>query len=244
MLAASGIAAPAHAADISVPRAYNPPVLLPPAIYDWTGFYFGGHVGAGLLKDSVSAAAAPAGSALLTTGTNVGPVGLIGGAQLGINYEFAPVVVGAEASWTSSAISGSANDAAVGATERFTSNPTWIATATGRAGYAANDWLFYAKGGGAVMRVDYEENPLTGVVGTSQSIGANRKGFTVGGGIEYGLTESLSAKLEYDFFDFGSQIYNFNLTPVAINSRLETLTFGLNYRFNWANGRPTLCPTC
>ena len=247
-LAAACAVAPVRAADMSVPPSYKPPpVALPPAMYDWTGFYFGGHVGAGLLLDSVNPVGTPA--TTLVNGVSIGPVGLIGGAQAGLNFEFSPVVIGGEVSWTSSAINGSANGTAggagVGSSERFISNPLWIAAATGRAGYAANDWLFYAKGGGAVMRVGYEEDLLTGgVAGPNQSIGANRKGFVVGAGIEYGMTENLSAKLEYDFFDFGSQTYNYNLTPVSITSRLSALTIGLNYRFNWANGRPTFCPTC
>lgn len=46
-------AVPAQAADMGVPsRSYYPP--LPPAIYDWTGIYLGGHVGGGMLVDSVS----------------------------------------------------------------------------------------------------------------------------------------------------------------------------------------------
>ena len=64
----------------------------------------------------------------------------------------------------------------------------------------------------------------------------NRTGFTAGAGLEYGLTENWSAKLEYDFYDFGSKTYQFTQTPVSISSTLNTLIFGLNYRFNWAGG--------
>jgi opacity protein-like surface antigen len=52
-------------------------------------------------------------------------------------------------------------------------------------------------------------------------------------GLEYGLTENLSAKFEYDFLDFGTKTYNFTATPVSIRSDLSMLTLGLNYRFNW-----------
>ena len=45
---------------------------------------------------------------------------------------------------------------------------------------------------------------------SAQTINDKREGFTVGGGIEYGLKENLSAKLEYDFLDFGTKTYNFN----------------------------------
>ena len=65
----------------------------------------------------------------------------------------------------------------------------------------------------------------------------NRTGFTVGAGIEFGLVENLSGKIEYDFYDFGSKNYNFNaITPVSVNSNLHTIIVGLNYKFNWSGG--------
>ena len=49
--------------------------------------------------------------------------------------------------------------------------------------------------------------------------------------------ENLSAKVEYDFYDFGSKNYNFNaITPVSVNSNLHTIIVGLNYKFNWSGG--------
>ena len=44
----------AHAADIAVPGPAYYPAYLPPALYNWTGVYLGGHVGGGILTDSVS----------------------------------------------------------------------------------------------------------------------------------------------------------------------------------------------
>ena len=246
-----GMAA-AQAADMGVPsRSYYPP--LPPAIYDWTGIYVGGHIGGGMLVDSVSQnGISPNGFNLANTG-NVRPAGVIGGGQVGANYEFVPWVVGVEASWTDSAISGSTligctGDCALGpgpgalliASERFTSQAQWFAAVTGRIGYAANDWLFYAKGGGAWINVRYTEDLLIaggGVTGATQVLTDNRTGFTVGAGIELGLVENLSAKIEYDFYDFGTKNYNFNfITPVSVNSNLHTIIVGLNYRFNWSGG--------
>ena len=60
-LAAMAVAAPVHAADLPVAPAYNPPAPMPPAIYNWTGFYLGGNVGAGLLSENMTptSAAAP-----------------------------------------------------------------------------------------------------------------------------------------------------------------------------------------
>jgi outer membrane immunogenic protein len=240
IIAVAFIGTPAVAADMGVPsRSYYPP--LPPAIYDWTGIYVGGHIGGGILTDSVS----QNGSAtinLLSSGS-LRPAGVIGGAQIGANYEFVPWVVGVEAWWTDSAISGNTligTTSALFPQERFTSQAEWFAAVTGRVGYAANDWLFYAKAGGAWMNVRYTEDILIpgGVTGVpNQVLTDDRTGFTVGAGIELGLVENLSAKIEYDFYDFGSKNYNFNaITPVSVNSNLHTIIVGLNYKFNWSGG--------
>jgi opacity protein-like surface antigen len=48
------IGTPALAADMGVPAPFYYPKFPPPAIYDWTGIYVGGHIGGGMLVDSVS----------------------------------------------------------------------------------------------------------------------------------------------------------------------------------------------
>jgi outer membrane immunogenic protein len=243
-------AVPAHAADMGVPgRTYYPASFPPPAIYDWSGIYLGFHVGGGLLTDSVSQNGISAGDFNLANTGNLRPAGVIGGLQAGANYEFTPWVVGIEGTWTDSAINGNTLIGCSGACainvttstpqERFTSQAQWFAALTGRAGYAANNWLFYAKAGGAWMHVRYTEDLLVpgGATAATQVFTDNRTGFTVGAGVEFGLVENLSAKVEYDFYDFGSKNYNFNaITPVSVKSDVHTLTVGLNYRFNWSGG--------
>jgi hypothetical protein len=152
-LATSALFAPAHAADIGVPSRSYYPAPPPPAIYDWTGIYVGGHIGGGILTDSVSQNGT--GAVNLLSSGNLNPAGVIGGAQAGANYEFAPWVVGIEGTWTDSAITGNTpigTSTAPATQVRFTSSAQWFAALTGRVGYAANDWLFYAKGGGGWMR--------------------------------------------------------------------------------------------
>jgi outer membrane immunogenic protein len=248
-LATTASVAPARAADIAVPGpAYYPKSIPPPAIYDWTGIYVGGHVGGGILIDSVSqngVSTSATATSLLSSG-NLRPAGVLGGAQIGANYEFAPWVIGIEGSWTDSTISGSTlitcstcpplgTPPANVVQERFTSHALWFAALTGRAGYAANDWLFYAKAGGAWLHVSYTEDLLVGagVTAATQVISDNRTGFTAGAGIEFGMTENLSGKIEYDFYGFGTKNYNFASTPVSVRSNLHALTVGLNYRFTW-----------
>ena len=244
-LAAMAITVPARAADLTPAPSYYPPVAMPPAIYNWTGIYGGGNVGAGLDDDLFS----PIYGATIAE-TRLSSVGLIGGAQLGMNYQFRSWVIGPEASFTSSAITDSRLTS--DGLEYLTTNPQWIGAVTGHIGYAADTLLFYAKGGGAWMHVVYTENPSNLLNQTpppaSQTISDNRTGFTAGVGLEYGMTENLSAKLEYDFYDFGTRDYAaFSTTgsaPVSINSQIHTLTVGLNYRFTFAPSGQRLCPTC
>jgi hypothetical protein len=47
------------------------------------------------------------------------------------------------------------------------------------------------------------------VTAQTQVLIDNRTGFTVGTGIEFGLVENLSGKIEYDFYDFGSKKLQF-----------------------------------
>ncbi len=250
-LAAMAVAAPVYAADLPVAPAYTPAAPAPPAVYNWTGFYLGGNVGAGLLHDSATQTT----TATLVTlpgSINVSPVGLVGGAQAGVDYQFSSVVVGVQASWSSSNINGNTvvnATAPVGDQERLTAAPSWFASATGRVGYAANTLLFYVKGGGAWMHIEHVQDILIlgGAVGTSQAISDNRAGFTAGVGLEYALTQNLSALFEYDFYDFGTRTENFSTltgTPLSIRSDLHTLTVGLNYRFNWGSYGQPFCPTC
>lgn len=251
LVTAAAAAAPmaASAADMPVPApAYVPSYQ--PAIYNWTGIYFGGEGGVNALDDSFTD---PTVTGYLNPGTHthVGYFGLIGGAQVGADYQFAPIVIGIEGTWLTTNLNASAIVAspvtAPAESERSTTYGRWYATATGRLGWAANDLLFYAKGGAAWARQDYSQDVLTsGEDTSSQSIAAMRTGFTVGGGLEYELTEHVSAVFEYDFLDFGTKTYNFSnlnyatTTPgvtakglaVSISDYIHELMVGINFRFN------------
>lgn len=231
---AAGFTMSAHAADLPAPAAASyPPAIMPPAVYDWGGIYGGGHIGVGLMNDTYNP---------LTAGpfpsTALEAVGLIGGAQAGVNFQFSSVVAGAEVSWTASTTTDTKLTTSAPVVYSFTSNPQWIGAATGRIGFAANTLLFYAKGGGAWMHANYEEN------NSSTNVSNNRTGYTAGGGVEYGMTENLSAKLEYDYYGFGTKNYPTVGPGVSIRSTIQALTVGLNYRFTWAPSGQKLCPTC
>jgi hypothetical protein len=77
--------------------------------------------------------------------------GGLGGGQLGFNYQVANWVFGIEGDYSWADIKGDESSVSPLITTHTISNSklTWLATATGRVGYAWNNWLPYVKGGAA-----------------------------------------------------------------------------------------------
>jgi outer membrane immunogenic protein len=74
-----------------------------------------------------------------------------------------------------------------------------------------------------------------------------RTGAMIGAGVEYAFAPNWSAKLEYNFMDFGSHNLGFNFAcadtvrvsvcgrnvNVDITENIHLIKFGINYRLNW-----------
>jgi len=124
-------AAPAVAADIPA-RTYTkaPAYTVPEAVYNWTGFYIGGHLGGAFAGDNS------------VLGSNAR---FLGGVQGGFDYQFAPNwVAGAEAQY--SWLSNNNNAVAFPGGTLITGNNGQLGSVTGRLGYAWGPALFYGKG--------------------------------------------------------------------------------------------------
>jgi outer membrane immunogenic protein len=171
--------------------------------------------------------------------------GFLGGGQIGANYQLDVMVFGVEADFSWADLSGQ-TCAALQDLVACNSNANRFGTITGRFGIAAFDRaLFYFKIGGAWVHDTFEINTVGPVV--HSSVSANRGGWTAGGGVEYALPRNWSAKLEYDFMDFGTHRYFFNLLPTDlgavdadIKQRIQVVKFGLNYRFGWWGKTPVV----
>jgi outer membrane immunogenic protein len=242
-----------QAADLPVKApAYKAP---PPVAYNWTGFYFGGHVGWGwehhtvVNVGTVNSTNFPAGT------TSSGDLdGFLGGLQFGYDWQFHPnwlVGLGVDFAWAD--IKGDqVNPSAVN--PAIVSHPhteyNWLTTATGRLGYVAANWLLYVKGGAAWAgnkNNSYTTN-AAGVTVTTVTGSRTRTGWTVGAGTEYRFAGSWSALFEYDYVDFGigtlsSTVTLGSIAPVVTGatllrdntSHIHVLKVGINYRFNWAS---------
>jgi outer membrane immunogenic protein len=201
-----GLGGSALAADLPpspprVPAAYVPAVL---PVYNWTGFYVGinGGWGWGNAKFTANPVAAFPG----TTGSRSDNGGVVGG-TLGANFQAGAFVFGFEGDWDYSAINTGTTASICTFSGSCQTGNNWLATARGRAGYAADRVLLYATAGGAFANVQTNFNGTT----TSHT----QSGWTAGGGIEWAFADNWTAKVEYLYVNLGNGSVNC-ITPACI----------------------------
>jgi outer membrane immunogenic protein len=221
--ALAAFASPAFAADMPA-RTYTkapPPYTAPAVVYNWTGFYIGGHVGGAF-----------------TDGTNLlgSDARFLGGVQGGFDYQFASNwVLGAEAQY--SWLGGGTNSGVVfpGGT-LVTGKSDQLGSVTGRFGYTWGPALLYAKGGYAWRDNNNIGVSVAGVPAAFTTSGNHKDGYTVGGGLEYMFAPNWSAKAEYQYYNFGSTTFTSGPADVVgakFRDDEHTVKVGVNYRFGW-----------
>ncbi|HEY8031599.1 MAG TPA: outer membrane beta-barrel protein [Methylocella sp.] len=213
----------ALAADL--PSRAPPPVYLPPPpLFTWTGIYIGGQVGGawGTGGRSFTAFDAVTGTFVESSSGGGNPGGVIGGGHIGYDYQIptwnwlssSGVVIGLEGSIDGSSLSKTTVVDLPGA---FGGSGTLSAHTSadiqgsirGRLGMAWDRVLVYGTGGVAFggITTDFELNAVdaAGVPFFLQTSRSNsRTGWTVGGGIEYAVTNNWSVGVEYRYTDFGT----------------------------------------
>jgi len=219
----------ASAADLPVKAAPAPiPVKLP---YDWAGLYVGGHLGylwgrTHVEEDGVTTDDAP---------TN----GIIGGVLAGYNWQRGPAVFGLEGDfgWTNANGTGAAPPVIV-TTTTITQAPNtydvrWTSHIRGRLGYALDNWLFYIAGGLAVADFKFQEGAITTTTTTRTIVGAKYVGWSIGGGVEVGITRNVVGRVEYLYDDFGSKDYiGITGDPYHVSFRGQTVRGALAWKFD------------
>src|SRR5579864_9371565 len=220
LLASTVLVGSAAAADIRRP-AYKAPILAPVSVYNWTGFYAGVNVGYSWgRQDATLDGFGSVGS------SNVN--GIIGGGQIGYNWQINQVVLGVETDFQGS---GQRGDGGVPGVATFTNRLDWFGTVRGRLGYAFDRWLPYVTGGWAYGHGDFS-GTVTGVGPFSAS--NTYSGWTAGGGLEYAFLNNWSAKLEYLHINFGdgpvaAVVPGTNISAGRLKD--DILRVGLNYKF-------------
>jgi outer membrane immunogenic protein len=233
------LAGAASAADLSRPTYKAAPP--PPPAWSWTGFYIGAHVGAGWSTTeaditSISAGGLGAFGAQFPLSSHNNN-GFLGGGQVGFNWQAGWVVIGAEVDAAATDIKGHAPCLVV---LSCSTKHDWLVTAAGRLGVTWDRTLVYVKGGAAWADSEYSANLALGGLAFTANVNDTRVGALFGAGVEQGIAGGWSAKVEYNFIDFGTENYAVPLAvgiPVTVNTditeKLHIVKFGLNYRFGF-----------
>jgi outer membrane immunogenic protein len=233
----------------SAPALASPP----PPIFDWTGFYVGGHVGSGVMHGTLGLP--PSGFPI------AGPIppldfradGFLGGGQLGYNWQWASWVLGVEADISGAHLDGngpfSISTPIVGPLFAFTTGTATLrtdlfTTARARLGYAAGNLLFFGSGGFAWA---HEKLNTTGTTagciflgcGPATAIGSSDShwagGWAAGGGVDYAFAPNWFVRVEYLRIDLGTKNFTvdpaLSATPLPVRSHFDIVRFALNYKF-------------
>src|SRR3954464_5005423 len=231
-LIALGMTAPSFAADLPA-RTYTKAPAYVAAVYDWSGFYIGINGGWGQSRDRRYFDPV----LLASYDANGGTVG----GQVGYRWQAGTWVFGVEAQGNWADFHGSnviplaaafTNDTRVDAFGLF----------TGQVGYAANNVLFYLKGGAAVTSDRYRVLATGTGISLANSADDTRWGGVVGVGLEYGFAPNWSAGIEYDHMFMQDKTYRFISNGVAfpvgslvaqsrIRQDVDLVTARINYKF-------------
>ena len=198
-------AVPAAAADRPLPRTQEWPSYVAPRTYNWNGLYAGLHAGGAFDRFDGATARKSRNEILL-------------GGQVGYNLQLGNMVFGMESDLSMNGFGkGSRRGGGTSADMRY------LGTLKARAGVAFDRVLVYGTGGlayGGFKATD-------GLVSKSK----RKLGYVVGAGAEYGITDNLSAKLEYNYVSLGKESFQLGSGRTKIGVTEHLVKAGLNYRF-------------
>lgn len=183
-----------------------------------------------------------------------------GGAQMGFNWQFGPMVAGVEADINYRGngdnngfnILGTGNYAGYGLYHSGSDRGNWFGTLRARLGFALDRTLIYATGGlafgdtggsGHIYAYDVGSPGVALIDGEWRSNGNGTSwGWTLGAGVEHAFSTNWTAKLEYLYVNLDRD--NNRLTNIALpnytftssdEDKFHVVRVGLNYKFGGAS---------
>lgn len=230
-LAALAVVGSAHAADLPVKA---PPMISAAPVFNWTGCYIGGNIGAAWSRQDADSAV-PLISDQAPGFVTLGGSSVIGGAHIGCNYQFAPsFVAGIEGDWSATRLSDTQtlpnllrNGVPVGnGGISFSHETTWLASVRGRLGVVASpNMLLYVTGGVAWNNTNYADSDIFN--GGCPNCAANAfsvitTGWVAGGGAEWApWNNNWLIRAEFLYYRFAGATD----TPVRLAFPLAPPTF-------------------
>lgn len=214
----------AQAADL--PSRYSPaPAYNPVPVFTWSGFYVGLNAGYGW-NTGTSRYYDPAFGYVGSSKTG----GFVGGAQAGYNYQLGMFVLGAETDIQYAAVG---NKGSTYGNIYYSGNSDgYFGTIRARLGVAFDRALVFGTGGFAYGDIGGNKayDPLLGQLRDNSTNG----GWTLGGGVEYAVTDNFTAKVEglYVNLDTKSNYALGTVSNIRRDTEFGVLRAGLNYKFN------------
>lgn len=194
-------------------RAGGPPPIEPPPFdQQWTGLYAALSIGGDWGTSSWD-----------RTGTFDESGWLLSGSA-GYNYQIHNFVIGLEGDLTWSSLSGTTTNNCPSGCETKSS---FLASLRARAGYGFGRFLPYITAGPALSTLKATALGFNGL----KSI---QGGWVAGAGLEYALSPTWSARVEYLHYEFGKTdcgVACGTITPDRVGQNVDTITAGLEYRF-------------
>jgi outer membrane immunogenic protein len=188
----------------------------------WRGLYIGGH--AGLAAGQTDSSLGP-----LTFDYEVS--GGLYGIQAGWLGQWGNVVAGIEATYSGSTIQGSDAGCLVFVIGiNCARDVNWVATVVGRAGVAYDRVLLYGLAGVAWADVESNASIINPAV-INLSGGETHVGWTAGFGLEWALSDRISARIEYAHIDLGEETHQLaGVIPLDVNLQMDTVRLGVNVK--------------
>ncbi|MDU6747339.1 MAG: porin family protein [Bradyrhizobium sp.] len=226
-----GALAPAGAADLAARPYTKAPMVAPAPLPTWTGFYIGLQGGGGWGRSDETFFNAPNGFGFAGTQRYDINGGFAGGV-IGYNWQVDNIVFGLEGDYHWADINGRSGVITAGLGDSYFTKLRGFGDIKGRLGWAAGPALFFVSGGAAVGDLQHRyDNPAFSTIQNDW-----RWGWTIGAGAEYMFAPNWSAKVEYNYLDFGKSTLQYNNPLVASNrsewsDTVHTVKAGLNYHF-------------
>jgi outer membrane immunogenic protein len=244
----------ALAADLGA-RTYTKAPPMVAQVYNWTGFYIGGDIGAAnqahnFTSNFSQTSSLPA-SANNIQNNSFSSTSFIGGIHAGYNWQFAPnLVAGVEGDWqwvrsnhsfcrqtdidSVACVDNELDNRGFGSVSGRLSS---VATARARLGWTVDRVMFYGTGGAAFADVksSLSLNCLSGGCGNSSnplaasvSSSTVRTGWVAGAGIEWMVGQNWILRTEYQHIDLGDA----SATPLSPACGGCTLSSSQNLRLD------------
>ena len=144
--------------------------------------------------------------------------GVVGGGQIGYNWQSNKFVYGLEGDISASDIGVTETVVGFGAIASASASIDWITTIRGRFGVLTQPGLLiYGTAGLAIVNSSVHANISAFGFGANFHESATGSGFVFGVGVEHQLTERMSARLEYLEFGQTDRIGDFGIVRAGLN---------------------------